>query len=162
MVGGKAVIVAGTGAMIVPGSGAVIVPGSGAMMVPGSGAMIVAGIGCRAGVPAAAIMAILRRAACLAPAPQALAAPDFKAQEPGLREAAARLGLALLLVDRATLRAAQQFCVTSSAAARRATGLDSVAEAAAIGANGTLLLPRLAGAGVTCAIARRPQGGAAP
>ena len=54
-----------------------------------------------------------------------------------------------------TLAAAQPHCVTRSAAAERATGLASVAEAAAIGAGGVLLLPRLTGAGVTCALARR-------
>jgi cobalamin biosynthesis protein CbiG len=70
-------------------------------------------------------------------------------------EAAARLGLPLLFVDDAALRAAQPHCVTRSAAAERATGFASVAEAAAIGMGGVLLLPRLAGAGVTCAVARR-------
>ncbi len=117
--------------------------------------MIVAGIGCRRGCDARAIVALVRRAEALAEPAAALAAPAFKRHEPGLHEAAALLALPLLFEDAATLQAAQPLCVTRSAATARATGLASVAEAAAIGAHGTLLLPRLTGAGVTCALARR-------
>jgi len=117
--------------------------------------MIVAGIGCRRGTPAEAIIALVRRAEALAEPADALAAPAFKRDEPGLREAADRLGLRLMFVDAADLAAAQPHCLTRSAAAERATGLASVAEAAAIGAGGVLLLPRLTGPGVTCALARR-------
>ncbi len=117
--------------------------------------MIVAGIGCRRGCAAEAIVALVRRAEALAEPAEALAAPAFKRDEPGLHEAAARLGLPLVFVDDAVLAAAQGQCVTRSAAAERATGFASVAEAAALGAGGKLLLPRLTGAGVTCALARR-------
>ncbi len=117
--------------------------------------MIVAGIGCRRGASAEAIVALVHRAEALAGPADALAAPAFKSAEPGLREAAAQLGMTLFLVDDASMQAAQAQCVTRSAAARRATGFLSVAEAAAIGAGGVLLLPRLAAGGVTCALARR-------
>jgi cobalamin biosynthesis protein CbiG len=118
-------------------------------------AVIVAGIGCRRGVAAEAIVALVRRAEAIVQPADALAAPEFKRGELGLQEAAMRLGVALLFVDDAAMQAAQPHCVTRSAAAERATGLASVAEAAAIGAGGVLLLPRLAGVGVTCALARR-------
>jgi len=118
-------------------------------------AVIVAGIGCRRGCPAEAIVALVRRAAALAEPAEALATPAFKRHEPGLHEAAAQLRIPLLFVDDAALEAAQPHCVTRSAAAERATGFASVAEAAAIGTGGILLLPRLTGAGVTCALARR-------
>jgi cobalamin biosynthesis protein CbiG len=117
--------------------------------------MIVAGIGCRRGVSAAAIVALVRRAEALAEHAEALAAPAFKRGEPGLREAADNLGVPLLFVDDATMQAAQARCITRSAAAESATGLASVAEAAAIGDGGVLVLPRLAEDGVTCALARR-------
>ncbi len=117
--------------------------------------MIVAGIGCRRGAKAAAIVALVRRAEALGEPAQALAAPAFKRGEPGLRDAAASLGLELLFVDDAAMAAAQPRCVTRSAAAEHATGMASVAEAAAIGIGGVLLVPRIAGAGVTCALARR-------
>ncbi len=117
--------------------------------------MIVAGIGCRRFCPADAIVALVREAEALAETVGALAAPAFKRGEPGLHEAADRLGLPLLFVEDAAMAAAQARCVTRSDAAERVTGFASVAEAAALGAGGVLLLPRLAGAGVTCALARR-------
>jgi cobalamin biosynthesis protein CbiG len=121
----------------------------------GGEAMIVAGIGCRRGCPAEAIVALVREAESLAERVGALAAPAFKRDEPGLHQAAERLGLPLLFVEDAAMAAAQSRCVTSSNAAEHATGFASVAEAAALGAGGVLLLPRLTGAGVTCALALR-------
>lgn len=117
--------------------------------------MIVAGIGCRRGTTAEAIVALVRRAEALAGPAEALAAPAFKHDEAGLHEAAVRLGISLLLVDDAAMQAAQAACVTYSSAAEQGTGFASVAEAAAIGACGVLLLPRIAADGVTCALARR-------
>lgn len=117
--------------------------------------MIVAGLGCRRGCPAADLVAAVRQAASSAGLTVgALAAPAFKAHEAGLQEATALLGLPMLLVDDAAMRAAQPRCVTRSAAARAATGLASVAEAAALAASGSaLLLPRVAVGGATCALA---------
>jgi cobalamin biosynthesis protein CbiG len=117
--------------------------------------VIVAGIGCRRGCPAEAIIALVRAAEAIVETVGALAAPAFKRDETGLHQAAERLGVPLLFVDDAALAAAQVHCVTRSDAAERATGFASVAEAAALGAGGVLLLPRLAGAGVTCALARQ-------
>ncbi len=117
--------------------------------------MIVAGIGCRRGCRPEAIVALVRQAEALAAPVEALAAPAFKRGEPGLREAAERLGLPLWFVDEATMLAAQSKCVTRSEAAERATGLPSVAEAAALGAGGVLVLARLTSTGATCALARR-------
>jgi cobalamin biosynthesis protein CbiG len=121
----------------------------------GGEAVIVAGIGCRRGASAEAIVALVRRAEALAGPAELLAAPAFKHDEPGLHEAAAHLGIPVLLIDDTAMQAAQPHCVTRSTAVQRATGYASVAEAAAIGAGGVLLLPRLAGGGVTCALARR-------
>ncbi|WP_240759953.1 cobalamin biosynthesis protein [Lichenicoccus roseus] len=119
--------------------------------------LVAAGLGCRRGVPAAAVLALLR--ACAAEAgstPGLLAVPDFKRDEPGLDEAARRLGLTLLRVPNDQLRAQQPRCVTRSARVEDAVGLPSVAEAcalAALGPQARLLLPRRAADGVTCAFA---------
>ncbi len=117
--------------------------------------MIVAGIGCRRGCPAEAIVALVHqaeaRAACRV---DALAAPDFKRHEPGLHAAAAQLARPLLFVSEAALAQAQPRCQTRSEAARRHTGHDSIAEAAALAAtDGPLLLPRIATPQATCAVA---------
>lgn len=115
---------------------------------------ILAGIGCRLGTPAAPILALLRRAEAQAgQRAAALAAPAFREGEPGLAEAAATAGLALRFVPRETLEALQPLCPTQSEAARRTTGLASIAEACALSAGGQLILPRIDGAGVTCALA---------
>lgn len=122
--------------------------------------MIVAGIGCRRGCSAEAIVALVRlaqvRGGC---AVDTLAAPRFKQDEAGLHEAARVLGVGLALVGAEALQAMQPFCPTRSNAASRAVGMASVAEAAALAAvlaksGGSLLLARIAGGGVTCALAR--------
>lgn len=118
--------------------------------------MIVAGIGCRRGCPADTIVALVREAeACVDRRAGQLAAPAFKQDEPGLHEAAAFLGLPLVFAPEAMLIAMQPFCPTRSTAARRASGLSSVAEAAALAVSGggPLLLPRIAAGGATCALA---------
>ena len=118
--------------------------------------MIVAGIGCRRGCAAADIVALVRlaedRTDC---AVDALAAPAFKQDEPGLRESAHLLGIRLVLIDAAALEDVQPLCPTRSEAAARTVGIASVAEASALAASGgELLLPRIAGGGATCALAR--------
>jgi len=85
-----------------------------------------------------------------------LAAPEFKRDEAGLHEAARLLGVPLILVGAAELADAQPRCVTHSAIAERATGAGSVAEGSALAAAGVgsmLILPRIAGARATCALA---------
>ena len=83
-----------------------------------------------------------------------LAAPGWKQGAPGLYDAAARLGLPIAFIDVAALVAVQPRCPTRSAVAERETGVASVAEGAALAASGgRLLLARIAGGGVTCALA---------
>jgi cobalt-precorrin 5A hydrolase len=123
--------------------------------------MIVAGIGCRTGVAAGALRQVLDDALRLLPsaAPVGaliLAVPEFRRDEPGIAEAASALGLPVILVGRAALRGEQGRCLTRSARAEAEVGLASVAEAAALSAAGPgsrLVVPRIVGAGVTCAIA---------
>jgi cobalt-precorrin 5A hydrolase len=120
-------------------------------------AMIVAGIGCRRRCPSADIVALVRRAEAVAGIEAtALAAPDFKQDEPGLIEAAAALGLGLKLVAAPSLEAAQSSCRTRSLMTTRHTGFASVAEGVALAAAGPgsrLLLARIADASATCALA---------
>ena len=69
---------------------------------------------------------------------------------------AARLGLTPVYLDRETLRAQQAAVLTGSRAALAATGLHSVAEAAALAAAGPrarLVLPRRVHGDATCAAA---------
>ena len=117
--------------------------------------MIVAGIGCRRGCTAEAVVALVRRAQeCAGCAVDALAAPAFKRNEAGLSDAATLLGIALVFVDAAALDSAQSRCPTRSDDALRHVGIASVAEGSALAASGgTLLLPRIAGGGATCALA---------
>ncbi len=122
-------------------------------------AVIVAGVGCRRGCPAGDVVAVVRdaerRAGC---AVGVLAAPAFKRSEAGLAEAAGMLGVPLLWVSDAELARAQPGCVTRSAAALRATGFASVAEAAALAGSRTLLLPRIVHGAATCALATVSEG----
>lgn len=127
------------------------------MSSDGASGRVIAGVGCRTGCTAAAIVALVQDASARAGrAVAALAAPEFKQDEAGLREAARRLALPLLLVGPEDLAAAQPDCPTGSPAAERATGFASVAEGSALAASGPggrLLLARIAGGGATCALA---------
>jgi cobalt-precorrin 5A hydrolase len=121
--------------------------------------VIVAGIGCRTGVSAEAVIALLRAAGETAP-PQALAVPVFRQNEPGIAAAASCLDLPILWVEREALKGEQGRCQTRSARAESEIGLSCVAEAAALsaaGAGSRLVLPRIAGGGVTCALAEGPK-----
>jgi cobalamin biosynthesis protein CbiG len=113
--------------------------------------MIVAGIGCRHGCPAADIVALVRQVG----GADALAAPSWKRDEPGLQEAARTLGLPLRFVDGAALAAVQSRCPTRSAAVERATGFASVAEAAALAGGGVLRQPRIGSGWATVALVER-------
>jgi cobalt-precorrin 5A hydrolase len=119
--------------------------------------IIVAGIGCRRDCSSDAIVAVVRRACAEAGRePSVLAAPEFKMGEAGLHAAANSLGLVLVTVARLALEAVQERCVTRSEHAARAIGVASVAEGcalAAAGMGGRLILPRISGEGVTCALA---------
>ena len=122
--------------------------------------MIVAGIGCRAAVRPeavqAAIAAALRQTGRSASEVTLMATTAAKAAEPGLAAAARALGLRVVALPEAALLAAAPGCLTNSPRARTATGLPSVAEAAALaaaGAGGRLLAPRTASSTATCALA---------
>ena len=123
--------------------------------------MIAVGIGCRRDSTAsqigAAVGAALAQAGLTPDRIDVLAAPAFKADEPGIACASEALGLPVTFVDRLRLDAVQPLCATRSPAAEEATGLAAVSEAAALaaaGRNARLLLPRIARDGVTCAVAR--------
>lgn len=125
--------------------------------------MIIAGIGCRREAKAiwvrAAIDAALRRSGRKPGEIAMLATLPRRARERVLLEVAACLGLPLVAVPEASLLSAAPRCLTNSPRARAATGLPSVAEAAALAAAGpyaTLLAPRAAVEGATCALAEAP------
>ena len=122
--------------------------------------MIVAGLGFRRGISAgeieAAIALALDRLGLAPEALGALATLGDKAGEPGLQVASRRLGLPLVACSQDAMRAVADRVVTVSARAEAAVGVPSVAEGAALvaaGPSSTLLLPRVATAGATCAIA---------
>jgi cobalt-precorrin 5A hydrolase len=122
--------------------------------------MIVAGIGCKTGVLAEAIVALLLEVGRDGPSvPSLLAVPDFRRNEEGITQAAETLGIPILWIAHAALKAEQGRCLTRSRRAEREVGLASVAEAAALagaGPGGTLILARIAAGGVTCALAEGP------
>ncbi|GAA0440606.1 cobalamin biosynthesis protein [Streptomyces olivaceiscleroticus] len=128
---------------------------------------LVVGVGARPGVPAEELTALVRavfaESALPLAAVGALATVDARAREPGLRAAAALLGVELLAYPPAVL--ATVSVPHPSGTVLAATGTPSVAEAAALaaaGPGGTLAVPKRtsapAGGGTaraTCAVARR-------
>jgi len=122
--------------------------------------MIVAGIGCRRGTSApdieAAIRAALSQAGVAANALSAIATTAAKHDEAGIETAAANLGVDVVLVAEAELKAAGDRTATKSARVLALTGVPSVAEAAALAAAGPLarlIGPRLVRGAATCALA---------
>ena len=123
--------------------------------------MIVAGFGCRTRVSAdmvrEAVEAALRQAGRILSEVMLLATIPARGSEPGLLAVASALGLRLVVPGEAELAAAAPRCLTWSGRSVSATGLPSAAEAAALaaaGAGARLLGPRMAWAGVTCALAQ--------
>lgn len=119
---------------------------------------IAIGVGCRLGCSADTIETLVRQALDQAPAAHRLGLFTIgdKVGEPGLIEAALRLGLLLVFVDRDTLRDQAASVQTASLRAEIRFGVPSVAEAAALagaGAGSLLLVPRISAQGATCAIA---------
>lgn len=117
---------------------------------------LVAGIGCRRGATAEdvleAIDAALGETGRAREALARLATIPEKAQEPGIAEAAQRLGIALTIVA----DAADFPGPTESRCSRATMGLGSVAESAALagaGPGGRLLAPRSSTRRATCALA---------
>ncbi len=121
---------------------------------------LIVGVGCRRGTAAGRIVQAVRAALAAAGAGleqvRLLASVDLKADEPGLLEAAATLGLPLRLVP------ADEICSTcrgdfaESATAREKLNLPAAAEPSALlaGRRTRLLLPRQIVDGVTVAVAR--------
>lgn len=121
--------------------------------------MIVAGIGCRRDCPAEDIVALLAQAMAEAGigSVDLIASAELKAGEPGLAQAAAAMGLSLRLFPQAALEAVTNSISLRSACVKRLTGLESVAEAAALAGAGfgaRLILPRIANGRATCALAQ--------
>jgi len=122
---------------------------------------LVAGLGCRRGVAVEALCSVVAQALHRAGQQRRdlvlLAVPSFK-QGADFAQVAERFAVPLVLVEDAALQAVQGACLTRSAAAQRAVGLGSIAEAAALAAAGPgarLLGPRIALDGATCAVARQ-------
>ena len=119
------------------------------------------GVGCRAACLPESIAALVERAtAGLDRQGARLFTLARKSDDDNMRRAALILGLPLvgLSVDR--LRAVAGGLSTRSQVVEAATGVPSVAEAAALagaGADATLLVPRIAADGATCAVAIRRE-----
>jgi len=125
--------------------------------------MIIAGVGCRRGASAHQIeVAIAQALARRNLAPSALgliATAEAKADEAGISEAAAALGVKLALIASAQLAAVSANVATKSERVQDLIGVPSVAEAAALAAGGTearLLAPRIVVGPVTCALGEVP------
>ncbi len=102
----------------------------------------------------------MARAACES-APAGLFSHAAKRFEPGLVEAAEKLGLPLILLDQTCLRAASPHAATTSTKVMTLFALPSIAETAALagaGAGAELLVSRISSAGASCAIARACSG----
>lgn len=103
--------------------------------------------------------ALSRLPADLAAAPATLATIAEK-DRPALRDAAALLGLPLVILPKSALAGTEDRITVASEAARACLGVPSVAEAAALAAAGPgarLLMARIATADATCAIALSPE-----
>lgn len=119
--------------------------------------MIAIGVGCRRGASAAAIEGLVGEVMATVPiGERRLFTIVDKEGEPGLIEAAGRLGLTLTFVARDVLRRQAGLVRTPAPAAEAAFGVPSVAEAAALagaGAGASLIVKRMIRDGVTCAVA---------
>lgn len=119
----------------------------------------VAGIGARRGVSAEAIVDLVREVAARHNAPLShltLCTLESKADEQGLRDAARKLGVELVLLPLEALRARRGAAPTHSPRVQAMFGVGSVAEAAALvgaGPGSRLLAPRSATPYVACALA---------
>jgi cobalt-precorrin 5A hydrolase len=120
--------------------------------------MIIGGIGCRKGASAAEIGAAIEAACVNAGVAKdrigAIATSAHKDQENGIADAAAMLGVPLILVGESDLRDASRRVTTRSERVQELIGVPSVAEAAALAAGGpraSLLAARIAVGAATCA-----------
>jgi len=121
--------------------------------------MIAVGIGCRRGATVESIVEIVQQA--LARVEQRvdvieLFSIDDKREETGLLAAAAQLRLPLTFLSREALQSVEDRIVTPSQQAKSAFDVASVSEAASLagaGRDAVLVVPRIDGRGVTCAVA---------
>ncbi|CAM5714323.1 hypothetical protein SPURM210S_02492 [Streptomyces purpurascens] len=129
-----------------------------------SGTLVGVGIGASRGVSVEEVLGLvedtLREAGLSAASVAELATVDAKAEEPGVVEAARRLGVPLVTYSAGEL--AEVEVPHPSGAPLTAVGTPSVAEAAALAGGGELLVPKRKSAAsparATCAVVRRPQG----
>jgi cobalt-precorrin 5A hydrolase len=126
-------------------------------------AMIAAGIGCKRGAPASDIEGAIRAAlACAqidADALGVIATIEAKSAEAGIRAAAEKFGVTLIVVPELELAAADCRVETHSERVAALVGVGSVAEAAALAAAGPaskLIVPRRIVGAATCALAAAP------
>jgi cobalt-precorrin 5A hydrolase len=126
--------------------------------------MIAAGVGCRRGTSApdieAAIRAALAHANITADALDVIATIEAKSTEAGIRAAAEKLGVAVIVVSETDLKAASGRTETKSERSLALMGVPSVAEAAALAAAGpaaNLIASRLVVGTATCALAASMQ-----
>ena len=122
--------------------------------------MIALGIGCRRNASVEDIEAVIAQAldaaSLSAVSISVIATADDKAAEPGLVEAARRIGRPLCGIAVGKLANMSDLAVTRSERVQQLKGVPSVAETAAlaaVGRGGRLILPRIANATVTCALA---------
>lgn len=127
-------------------------------MVDRQAVRLAVGVGCRAGCPAREIADLVRDSlGSVSGVVIGLYSAMRKRDEPGLRDAAERLGLRLVFIPDAELETQP---ATPSDLVLRATGLPSIAEAAALAAFGgraRLVLAKRRSAAATCAIAEEIQ-----
>lgn len=122
------------------------------------------GVGFRKAATAATLAGLVsdalgRLPAGLAAAPATLTTIAEK-DRPALRDAAALLGLPLVVLPKSALAGTEDRITVASEAARACLGIPSVAEAAALAAAGPgarLVVARIATADATCAIALSPE-----
>lgn len=122
--------------------------------------MIALGIGCRRNASVDDIERLiaeaLAAAALEAESIGVVATERTKAEEPGIIEAARRLGCPLMGIVANELAHVSHGAVTNSDRVQRLKGVPSIAETAALaaaGAHARLILPRIANATATCALA---------
>jgi cobalt-precorrin 5A hydrolase len=121
---------------------------------------LIAGIGFRHATAADEILALVAEGLLQADLPGAqlagLATAADRAGDRAIVEAAETLGVPLVAVGVEALREAGRRVVTRSVRIEALRGVGSLAEAAALaaaGPDGRLILPRIASAGATCALA---------
>ncbi|MDT9696076.1 precorrin-3B C(17)-methyltransferase [Streptomyces sp. P17] len=120
---------------------------------------LVVGVGASKGAPVAEILELINSSleGLSVHSVAQLATVDAKSEEPGIVEAAERLGVPLVTYSAAELAAVE--VPNPSAAPLAAVGTPSVAEASALRDGGELLVPKRKSAMATCAVVRRPARG---